>query len=110
MQRTAVNLYRADGVTALRSIDGVGEGLAHTIGEIIETGRSSLLDRLAGETSPEMLFAGLPGGGPGLAHRICDELGVATLEELELAAHDGRLARVEGLGRKRVAGCRSCMP
>ena len=108
-QRAAADLYRADGVAGLRSIDGVGEGLARTIGEIIETGRSSLLDRLAGETSPEMLFAGLPGVGPGLAHRIRDELGVATLEELELAAHDGRLARVEGLGRKRVAGIRDAL-
>ena len=109
MQRAAADLYRADGVTGLRAIDGVGEGLARTIGEIIETGRSSLFDRLAGETSPEMLFAGLPGVGTGLAHRICDELGVATLEELELAAHDGRLARVEGLGRKRVAGIRDAL-
>lgn len=32
------------------------------------------------------------------------ELGIATLEDLEAAAHSGRLASVEGFGSKRVAG------
>lgn len=108
-KQSATDLYRADGLTGLRRIEGVGEGLARTIGEIIETGRSSLLDRLAGESAPETLFASLPGVGTHFAHRIRDELGVSTLEELEQAAHDGRLARIEGIGRKRVAGIRAAL-
>ena len=39
---------------------------------------------------------------PRLAGRIHDELGVESLAELETAAYDGRLAGVEGLGRRRI--------
>lgn len=107
--QSAADLYRADGITGLRRIEGVGEGLARTIAEIVETGRSSLLDRLAGENAPETLFASLPGVGTHFAHRIRDELGVSTLEELEQAALDGRLARIDGMGAKRVAGIRAAL-
>jgi DNA polymerase (family 10) len=108
-KQAAADLYRAEGVTGLRHIEGVGEGLSRAIAQIIETGRSTLLDRLAGESAPETLFASLPGIGTRFAHRIRDELGISTLEELEQAAHDGRLARVEGIGRKRVAGIRDAL-
>jgi hypothetical protein len=107
--RDAAAVYRADGIAGLRTIEGVGEGLARVIAEIIETGRSSLLDRLAAESAPETLFARLPGVGRELAHRIRDELGISTLEELEQAAHDGRLAHVEGVGEKRLTGIRDAL-
>ena len=44
----------------------------------------------------------MPGIGRTLAQRISEELEVSTLQELEQAAHDGRLERVEGFGPKRV--------
>jgi DNA polymerase (family 10) len=99
---SAVERYRAGGATALHEIEGVGDGLAATIAEIIDSGRSSLLDRLESEAAPERLLQRLPGVGAKLAHRLHDELGCMTFEELEQAAHDGRLARVEGVGAKKV--------
>jgi hypothetical protein len=60
-----------------------------------------LLDRLRG-TSVEDVLATVPGIGPRLAGRIHDELAIDSLAELETAAHDGRLTRVEGLGRRRI--------
>jgi len=97
-------LREMGGRGALMDIPGVGEGIAGVLDEILDTGRSRLLVRLETEASPEVSFQRLPGVGPTLAARIHDELGVHTLEDLERAAHDGRLARVHGIGRKKAEG------
>jgi hypothetical protein len=44
-----------------------------------------------------------------LAGRLHEELGIDTLEELEAAAHDGRLADIAGLGEKRITGIRDSL-
>lgn len=90
-----------DGV-ALESIPGIGESLARTIEEYVKTGRSQLLQRLMGEVTPEEVFEQVPGVGHELAQRVVVGLGLRTLEELEQAAHDGRLLKIGGFGKKRV--------
>jgi len=107
--RSAAASLRSDGIDALRAIEGVGEGLAGTIAECIETGRIALLDRLESEVEPEQLLQRLPGVGAKLAHRLHDALGVVTLEELEQAADDGRLEHVDGIGRKKVETIRAAL-
>jgi Holliday junction resolvasome RuvABC DNA-binding subunit len=102
-------LYAEGGSRRLREIPGVGRALSGSIAEIVETGRLRLLDRLEAERSPVDAFKRLPGVGEALAHRIHDELGVTTLEELEVAAHDGRLMAVEGIGEKRARGIRDAL-
>jgi len=92
------------GTTALVELPGIGESLARAILEMVQTGRIGLLERLRGQADPESLLRTVPGIGAGLARRIHEELGIETLEELELAAHDGRLAAVAGFGRRRVRG------
>lgn len=93
----------------LQELPGVGSGLAGAIDEIVHTGRLSLLDRLQGEVSPGQTFTKVPGIGEKLAERIASELDVTTLEELETAAHDGRLERVEGVGSKKIEGIREAL-
>jgi hypothetical protein len=44
-----------------------------------------------------------------LAWKLYDDLGIETLEELESAAHDGRLEALAGLGAKRLAGVRDSL-
>jgi Holliday junction resolvasome RuvABC DNA-binding subunit len=95
-------VYSGDGL-ALESLPGIGESLARIIIEYVKTGRSQLLQRLMGEVSPEEVFEQVPCIGPCLAARIVETLGIRTLEELEQAAHDGRLLQVAGFGEKRVA-------
>ena len=75
----------------LQDLPGIGAGLARVISTYVKTGQSNILDRLQGEVTPEALFAQVPGLGPELAQRIVKKLDVNTLEELEQAAHDGRL-------------------
>jgi hypothetical protein len=102
-------LIAAGGVEALEALPGIGQSLARTIYQLSATGRLPLLERLRGESDPVEIIASVPGIGARTAARIHDLLGVNTLEELEVAAHDGRLARVIGLGAKRVAGVRDAL-
>jgi len=96
-----------EGIDGLMQLPFIGRGLASSIAEIIHTGRLSQLDRWRGETDPEQLFQTVPGIGPLLADAIHNNLHVDTLEALEIAAHDGRLAAVRGIGPRRAAAIRS---
>ncbi len=96
----------AEGQKGLERLPAIGKSIAASIAEYLVTGRLRLLDRLEGEVSPEALFATLPGVGEELARRIHEDLGVETLEELEIAAHDGRLEEVPGIGQRRVQAIR----
>lgn len=68
-----------------------------------------MLDRLRGETEPNSLLATIPGIGIKLAARLHHDLEIDTLEELEAAAHDGRLRQEGGIGEKRLAGIIACL-
>jgi len=103
LQKDARDILHDDGVAGLIELPAIGQGLAASIDEIARTGRLAQLDRLRGETAPENLFRTVPGIGPKLAHAIHDALHVDTLEALEAAAHDGRLAAVAGIGVRRAA-------
>jgi hypothetical protein len=111
--RTAENsiaaLAREQGEAALRDLPHIGRGIARVINAAVQTGKSPMLERLQGETAPGDLFKQLPGIGDDLAQRIAGELGVSTLEELEQAAHDGRLQQLEGFGPKRIRNIRGSL-
>jgi putative hydrolase len=95
------------GVEGLRALPGIGAGIAAAIGELVRTGRWSQLERLRGTHDPEQLFRSIPGVGPSLARGIHARLDIDSLEALEAAAHDGRLAAVPGIGSRRVAMIRA---
>ena len=103
------DLLKADGLRGLTRLPGIGESLGRMIDRIVTTGRVGLLDRLRGQDEPFRLFTTVAGIGPQLAHRIHDQLGIETLEELETAAYDGRLAQVPGMGQKRLTNIRDSL-
>ena len=86
----------------LQSLPTIGESLAAVVEEIVKTGKSQLLQRLKGQVTPEEVFEQVPGIGQSLATRMVRDLDIKTLEDLELAAHDGRLASIPGFGKRRV--------
>lgn len=102
-------LLRREGVDGLDRLPGIGPALSRAVRELVETGRLSTLERLSGESDPVALLASVPGIGQTLAERIHDELGIDTLEQLEIAAHDGLLGAMPGFGDKRVAGVRDAL-
>ncbi len=107
-EKEPLALRLADGgLEALKTLPGIGDSLASRIAGFIQTGRLVLLEQLNAAFSPTALFARVPGLGPELAHRIYDTLKIETLEALEVAAYDGRLAQVEGIGRRRLRALRA---
>jgi DNA polymerase (family X) len=99
----AREILGAKGLPGLIELPGIGEGIAAAIDEMARTGRLSRLERLRGAAEPEVLLRMVPGIGPKLAERIHEELHIDTLEALEVAAHDGSLGRIPGVGPRRVA-------
>jgi hypothetical protein len=97
------------GVEAVDALPTIGSTMAAHVAELVHRGGLSLLDRLEGEVSPERLLATVPGIGPELAARIHETLAVETLEDLEVAAHDGRLAEVRGFGPRRAQAVRDAL-
>jgi Holliday junction resolvasome RuvABC DNA-binding subunit len=100
--RDVAELVRQGDEEQLQQIPNVGEGIAGLLAEYVHTGRSDLLQRLVGEVAPEEILKQVPGIGDELAHRVIEALDVRSLEALEQAAHDGRLAEVPGFGDDRV--------
>jgi hypothetical protein len=97
------DVVREKGRAGLEELPGIGASLAYTIEGLVRTGEFRTLRPDAGHVDPERLLTSLPGVGRQLAHVLHDELGITTLEEMERAAHDGRLTRV-GVGPKRLRG------
>jgi hypothetical protein len=103
------DLHATRGRVGLDALPGIGPGIAAAIAEILESGDWAQLERLRGGVDPAQLFRVVPGIGPELARRIHDTLGVDTLEALEIAAHDGRLEKVPGIGGRRLVALRASL-
>ncbi len=92
----------ADG--SLEEVPGLGPGTLAVVRDLVTNGRSNLLDELAAETPPglaELLH--VQGLGTSKIHQLHTTLGVDSLDALETAAQDGRLASVKGFGAKTAA-------
>ena len=102
-------LIDREGLEGLEALPGIGRGIASALLEMNRTGRWMQLERLRGSADPTQLFTAVPGLGHRLAERIHDELHIDTLEALEMAAHDGRLETVPGVGPRRAAAIRASL-
>ena len=91
----------------LRSIPGIGEGLAKKVDEYLRTGRMAKHDEVMAKV-PEGLLALLEVQGLGgkTVHLLRDKLGITGLDGLERAIADGSLAKLPGMGEKKVANIR----
>jgi DNA polymerase (family 10) len=85
----------------LRTIPGVGEAIAKKTTELITTGRLGYYENLKAEF-PEGItnLLDIPGIGPKTANKLSSELGITSVDELERAIKDGRVAALFRLGEK----------
>jgi DNA polymerase/3'-5' exonuclease PolX len=109
LERLLSRLLDEGRLEALMALPGIGESLASAIAQMVRTGRWPQLERLRGSVSPEELFRSIPGVGAALARRLHESLDVDTLEELEIAAHDGRLEPIPGVGPRHTAMLRAAL-
>jgi hypothetical protein len=103
------DIVRTGGLEDLMRLPGIGESIARSIRLLVVLGRLPMLERLRGKSDPEAVLRSVPGIGRTLAGRVHDELGIASLAQLEAAAHDGRLRDIAGVGEKRLAGIRDVL-
>jgi len=110
LDRSVEAIYEQEGRDGLEGLPNIGVSLTNAIVEMLQTGgRWRFLERLEGTVTPESVFRQVAGIGPELAERIHDQLDIDTLEELEQAAHDGRLDAVEGFGERRLQTVRESL-
>src|SRR5438132_4681968 len=108
LDRPLADLVAAEGRTGLEELPAIGSHLSYTLEEIVRTGEFRVLNTEGANIDAERLLRSLPGVGPRLARLIFERLGITNLEEMERAAHDGRLANL-GIGPKRLRGIREAL-
>ena len=85
----------------LSEIPGFGEAISSKTVEFVTTGRMDAYEKLKAEFPEGVLdLTEIPGVGPKTAYAIARGLGVATVDELEQAIHDGRIHRIPKMGQK----------
>ena len=91
----------------LRSLQGVGEGIASKLREIVETGACAYHQELLDEVPRGVLdLLKLPGLGPKGVGLVWRDLGVRSAEDLEAAIADGRFRTLPGMKEKKEARIR----
>jgi DNA polymerase (family 10) len=85
----------------LAAVRGLGPATLAVVRDLVEHGTSRYLEQLR-QTTPEGLLDMLdvPGLTPAKIHAIHEALGIETIDELEEAARDGRLAKMPRYGKK----------
>lgn len=109
LRRSAAEILQNEGIPGLEALSGIGRSIARAIRDLVGLGRLPMLDRLRGEHDPIALFMTVPGIGVRMARRLHDALGLDSLEDLEVAAHNGRLRDIAGIGEKRLSGIRDSL-
>jgi DNA polymerase (family 10) len=85
----------------LHSIPGVGEAIAKKTTELITTGKLGYYENLKAEFPQGITnLLTVPGIGPKTANKLSSELGISSVDELEQAINDGRVAQIFRLGEK----------
>ena len=87
--------------TDLKKIPGIGKAISGKVHELLQTGQVSTYEKLVTELPDGVLtLVDVPGIGPKTALLITQELGVSTIEEVERAVQEGKMAALPRMGRK----------
>ncbi|MBK9139930.1 MAG: DNA polymerase/3'-5' exonuclease PolX [Verrucomicrobia bacterium] len=85
----------------LGGIKGVGEALREKITTLVTTGRLPYYEELRASIPPGLVeMLNLPGVGPKKVKALWERLGITSVEQLELACREGKVATLDGFGEK----------
>jgi DNA polymerase (family 10) len=107
--RNAAKAIREAGVSVeelarqgrVTELAGVGKTIAEKIDALLETGSIPSADKLKQRIPSGLVeITRIPGLGPKRAKLLHDELGIGSIDELRVAAEQGRLKDVKGFGPK----------
>jgi len=85
----------------LFSLKGIGESVGKKVIEIIQTGELKALQELIAKTPEGVLeMMNVKGLGPKKINTLWKEMNIDTMEELEQACRENRIAKIKGFGGK----------
>src|SRR5437899_7764365 len=85
----------------LGEIKGIGESMQKKIRELVTTGKLAYYEELKAATPPGLVaMLDIPGLGPKKIKAMHDELGIETVEQLEAACKENKVAVLRGFGAK----------
>jgi DNA polymerase (family X) len=97
-------LEKVVGEDRLGDVKGIGEGIQKKITELVTTGKLVYYEELKAATPPGLVaMLDIPGLGPKKIKVLRDELGIESVEQLEQACKDGKIAGLKGFGEKTQA-------
>jgi DNA polymerase (family 10) len=97
-----VNKVHAAG--ELTQIPGIGKTLAAKIEEMLDTGRLEFFEKLSQEVPPQLVeMLRVEGLGPKRVKQIYESLGIQSMQELAVAAKEGKLKALPRMGAKSEA-------
>ncbi len=86
----------------LRALPGIGKEIAAKLAELFRTGSLRYHRTLLGELPASVLdLLQVPGLGPKTVALLHERLEIATVEQLEAAAAEGRLRALRGMGPRK---------
>jgi DNA polymerase (family 10) len=98
------SLDKVIGEERLDQVEGIGESIRKKICELVTTGKLAYYDELKASTPPGLvLMLEIPGVGPKKIKALHDQLGIETIEQLEEACNQGKVAKLKGFGEKTQA-------
>jgi DNA polymerase (family 10) len=84
---------------AVAKVPGIGKSIAQKIKELAETGSLKYFQELSSEFPAGILeLFSLPGLGAKKIKALYDKLGISSIEQLQKACEDGRVAELPGFG------------
>jgi DNA polymerase (family 10) len=93
------NVSNFEDEEAVAKIPGIGKSIALKIKELAETGSLKYFQELSAEFAPGILgLFSLPGLGAKKIKALHDKLGISSIEQLQKACEQGRIAELPGFG------------
>ncbi len=96
-------IYRKGGMAALMRLPGIGEGIAKKIAQYLDQGRIDRYEEVMKQVPQDLLdLMEVQGIGPRTLRLAYEKLGVRTKEDFKRVLEDGSLARLPGMGPKKI--------
>ncbi|MEK9170935.1 MAG: DNA polymerase/3'-5' exonuclease PolX, partial [Patescibacteria group bacterium] len=101
LEEEVSEIYKKGGSKAIKDIPGVGVSIAKKIEELARTGRLKYYEGLK-KSLPVNIgeISAIEGIGPKMVFKLYQKLKIRNVKDLEKATKAGKVAKIEGLGKK----------
>jgi len=95
------DIYKTQGLKGIENIEGVGLSIAEKIEELLKTGELKYYKQLKKKYPIDLEnLLRIEGLGPKLIKKLYEKLKIKNIADLEKAAQEGKIRKIEGFGEK----------